>query len=150
MSNIGKYFEKKTQEALKSLQEKRPLYYYRFPDATSARNAFTAQPADHMIAYNGTVLLLEEKASDVHECLKSGASSLIKKKQAAMHTKWLRSGNKSIYLFYSSITGMVDIWDGEYVSKCRVSGKQLDGERGIITYGPIKDLESILLETIKL
>lgn len=150
MNNIGKYFEKKVQASLKTLQETSPVFYYRFPDATSARNAFTAQPADHMIAYNGTVLLIEEKASDVHESLISGASSLIKKKQAAMHTKWLRSGNKSIYLFYSTLTGVVDVWDGAYVSNQRVKGQRIKLEEGLITCGPIKELTKVLRRVIGL
>jgi len=147
--DIGKYFEKKVQDILKELQAEYPCTFYRFPDATAARNSMTAQPGDHMLLFNGRALLIEEKASEVHESLVSCAANMIKKKQAAMHLKWARSGNESIYLFYSRITGNVELWDGEYVATQRASGNKLvEGKPHSINFS-IKRLKIILLEIME-
>ena len=124
--NIGKYFEDKVTEALKGLQETSPCMYHRFPDSHSARNPLPSQPGDHMLLYRNNAVLIEDKASEVHETFSQGLSALLKKKQAAQHLKWMRAGHETVLLFYSVISGEVEIYSGRYVIPLRMAGKQIN------------------------
>ena len=149
MSDIGKWFEGKTQDALKEIQAEGGSMYYRFPDSNAARNYLAAQPGDHMLLTRGIAILMEEKCSEAYESLSSGFSSLWSKKQAAQHRVWHRSNNPSWVLFCDRTAEKVEIWDGRVVANMRVTGKRLTSSYYPIATAHISNLKGLILMAVE-
>lgn len=126
--DIGAKFEEVVQSVLDELVKTKQIRYMRLYDTKSARGAFMPnQPGDFLIAAAGTTRLVECKASEVHESLKAGLSSLMPELAQAAHLRlWQEvAACPSLVLFRSHASQRIEAWDGKYVGKCRAEGKRL-------------------------
>ncbi len=121
---LGYWFEDKTRDKLKEIQETKPSAFHRFTDSKAAKTIVAAQPGDHMLLIPNKAVLIEEKASTKHESFRS-CLTMIENKQIAFHRIWHRAGHPSLVLFYSDLTDKIEIWDGTLVAKHRVEGKRM-------------------------
>lgn len=148
---LGAWFESHVQADLKTIKERYPIDWLRLYDTKSAGSFLPAQPADFIVAGADDVYLLETKCSGKHKSLRGGLSSLVKQTQAVSHYTWSRSGHMSHFLFLSVQTGVLQLWDGEYVSQCRRQGKRLDDKTlypgRLIQEVPAHDLFALLTYT---
>jgi hypothetical protein len=147
--NIGLVFQDKTGELLRAIEEETGgrIRAVRLYDTSSARgNSLPAQPGDHLVVMHGKTILIEEKASEVHSSLRSGLSSLMDKPQAGQHRLWARTGNPSVVIFYSAVTGVVEFWDGLLVANHRNEGKPLPADGHFLTcnYKPYDNFKNAL------
>jgi hypothetical protein len=148
--DIGKWFEKKTKEALDVIQSLNMAMQYRFPDSNSARNYLQAQPGDHMLLINGTAILIEEKCSNRYSTLRSGFSGMWSKKQASYHRLWNRSGCPSWVVFCDHQREWVEIWRGDLLAGLRVKGKKIPANYYPMAEGSIKSLVPLIKQAVDL
>lgn len=128
-ADIGKRFEADIKAALDELQSRFPIYAHRLYDTHSARGNFLpSQPGDWIIASPTGGHLLEAKASEIYDSLRSCLSSHVEADQAAAHRLWSRTGQPSWFLFYSERTFNLELWEGLVVGECRARGKVLPRE----------------------
>ena len=125
-TKIGKWFEnKKVTPALDSLVASHPVFKHKLKDAHSAGRMTSSSPADYLIAYNSAGWLLECKASTIHTSLRSCLASMVDGGQVGEHKFWIRAGMKSLFVFYSEVTGLVELWDGRTIITARTEGVPL-------------------------
>lgn len=122
---------------LANAQETRPLVYHRFLDTKAAGNMVSPQPADFIACFRGNSTLIEVKFSQAHESLKSCFSGSVRAGQLASARIWVRAGAKYVFLFYSKLGGIVEIWDGIYAAECRSKGVPLALEQRRL-YGSVE------------
>lgn len=123
-SRIGKWFEKEVVEPLLGDLEKGKLaFQHRFVDSGEAGNVVRGQPSDYLLSLNGISYLIEAKASEkaVHF-----RPSTLRPSQISGLYRWSRAGNPSLILFYSHLTGEVQIWDGGAVAADMKNGNKLN------------------------
>ena len=126
MKKLGKQFEQDTQDLLKLFSTKYRFYYLRLYDSTSARGQYIpAVPGDFIAVANGVPHLIENKASEKYDSLKSCLSKNVDTGQAAAHRLWHRAGGESWFLFLAHKSQMLEVWNGELVGECRATGKSL-------------------------
>lgn len=130
--DIGYQFEDELKAVFESLKSKQKFYYHRYVDSKAAKKYVSAQPADFQIIYNGTVCMVEAKASEEYESLVSCASSSIRPQQIGKMKGWLRAGGRGIFLFYSEITGEVELWPAAHVLAQRKAGQRLNRQLCLI------------------
>lgn len=121
--------EQAIQEELVRAQMDRPIAYYRYYDTKSAGAIIPNQPADFQTCQRGVTILIEAKFSSVHESLRSCFAGSVKGHQLASARIWTRAGAGYIILFYSALSGLVEVWDGRYCSECRAKGERLSLDR---------------------
>lgn len=121
--------EQAIQEELVRAQMDRPLAYYRYFDTKSAGNIIPNQPADFQTCQRGVTVLIEAKFSSVHESLRSCFAGSVKGHQLASARIWTRAGAGYIVLFYSALSGLVEVWNGLYLAECRSKGEKLSLDR---------------------
>lgn len=125
-NKIGKFFEDKVMTpTLQKLEGSEKFFYHKLKDTYAAGTYLPKSPADYLVACNGQSMLMECKASVVHYSLKSCLASMVGDSQVAHHRLWQRTGNKSLFVFYSDQTANVEFWNGAYVVECRVNGSPL-------------------------
>lgn len=144
MTDVGKWLEDKTKEALDQIQANSMAMYYRFPDTKAARNPLPTQPGDHLLMIEGKPILIEEKCSEKHDSFRSGMSSLWKKKQAAYHRKWHRAGGTSWIIFCNYYSELVEIWDAQHLVHLRAMGKRIPKTLQPLAVGPIDKLSEMI------
>jgi len=114
--DIGYEFEETLKTAFKNIQSKHAIFWHQFPDAKAARGHLQAQPSDFMVASNKVgCVLFEAKASLEKPSLSVCAKSMIRPSQVGMAKKWIRAGQKSVFVFYCQLDNIVEFWDGEVV-----------------------------------
>lgn len=117
--------EQAIQDELTQAQMNYQLACYRYYDTKSAGNVIPNQPADFQTCYKGKTILVEAKFSSVHESLRSCFAGSVKSHQLASARIWNRAGAGYIFLFYSSLSGLVEVWDGLYCAEARSKGERL-------------------------
>lgn len=125
-TKIGKWFEnKKMTPAVDELVASHPVFKHKLKDAHSAGRMTSSSPADYLLAYKGRGFLVECKASIVHPSLRSCLASAVSDGQVGEHNLWMRAGMKSLFVFYSDLTGLVEFWNGRNVVDARRAGRSL-------------------------
>lgn len=125
-AKIGRWFEKnKVKPALDELQERNRLYYHGFTDTHAAGAYVNNAPGDFLVVLDGVPILIECKASNVHETLRSCLSDAVENHQVGTHKLFMRALGASLFLFYSDATALVEFWPGEAVVAARASGKPI-------------------------
>ena len=130
MSNpSGAEVERDTHDLLEGLACRFKLTYVRLYDTKSARGAFLPeQPGDFIVQALGFGHLLECKASEEHNSLRSCLADNVSTQQAAAHRLWFRAGGPCWFLFNSLTTHSIEMWGGKVVGECRAKGKKLPAE----------------------
>lgn len=123
--DIGKWWEKRIKEALKSLERHHGVFHHRMKDSHAAGRIVGTSPADFLVAYNGHAQLWEAKASEVHPSLRSCLASMVSDTQVGYHQLWTNNKCLSFFLFYSDSTGEVEVWEGHVVVAARKAGRPL-------------------------
>lgn len=123
--NIGKWFEEQMHRKLNALQVNHGLYYHRLKDSHSARRLVGNAPADWLVAFRGQAQLWEAKASESHPSLRACLASMVGDGQVGHHTLWHHNGCASWFIFYSDLTGEIEVWNGETVVYARSEGVPL-------------------------
>lgn len=150
---IGNKLQTDFKKEMDSLASVNWFHVLRLYDTTSARGSFLpAQPGDFLLHKDSKVLLIETKASSVHDSLRSCLSSNMKKAQAANLGLWSACKNKSevVFAHYDSDRGKwssFEVWEGEYVSTCRKKGKVLNPEKAI-QLSTLKEVGALLVNKI--
>ena len=144
---LGSWFEGHVQEELAYFQECKPLMFHRFPDSKAAGNLIAVQPSDYLVGTPLDAFLLECKASKTHESLKGCLASNVTKEQAVKHFLWHRCKHSSLFVFISVKTGMVEMWNGQYVAEHRRKGLRMT-EEGIISLASCFYLRDHLYDTL--
>lgn len=143
---LGYEFEDELKKHFKNIQAKHPIFWHQFPDSKTAGKLIAAQPSDFIVTASGQpAWLLEAKASCEIPTFAKCAKSHTRSSQVGMHKKWHRAGKPSLFIFYCEIDGIVEVWDGAYVTD-RISDnvKMLD-DRGLLAKDDYFNLEAILL-----
>jgi len=117
--------EEEIWRELQLVQSQYPAYAHRFYDTKSASNLLPTQPADFMLLLRRGVIFIEAKFSKVHSSLSSCFSNSVKDHQLASAELVNRAGGLYLILFYSSVTGLCQVWDGLYCRKQRNEKKRL-------------------------
>jgi hypothetical protein len=73
--------------------------------------------------------MLEAKFSEVHESLRSCFAGSVKSHQLASARIWTRAQASYLVIFYSKMSGLVEVWDGLYLADCRSRGERLSLDR---------------------
>jgi hypothetical protein len=132
-AKIGTDFEKLTRETLEYLQGNGRLSYVRLFDTKSARGKFLPeQPGDFIVASPNGGHLVECKASQEHQSLRSCLSDNVKPHQAAAHRLWARAGQPCWFLFHSVMDSQLELWPGKIVGEARATGTVLKKEDALI------------------
>lgn len=144
--NIGYVFEDELKDIFTQIKSKFPFDFHRFTDSKSAGRMVSPQPADFMISFKDDkscnhVIIIEAKASEEKESLRSCASSHIEPQQIGKHKTWLRSGGRGQFWFYCESTGLVELWDSSHVVEQRSAGKPLDVKQrlAVLNYLTLKE-----------
>lgn len=149
---VGYEFEDRLKSVFTEIKKRHPFDFHRFTDSKAAGRIIQAQLSDFMISYKDDkscnhVIILEAKASEEVESLRSCASSHILPQQIGKHKTWLRSGGSGMFMFYCEMTGEVEVWDSKDVVEARSAGKPLPTEKrlAVLDYlGLEKDLINFL------
>lgn len=105
----GKWAEKEATLVLETWSRKSTDFaWHRFPDARAARGLLAAQPADMMVCYKGSFILLEVK-----ECANPRRLPKSKVGQYGMLLKFWLTGAHILVLVFMSATGKWVGLDGE-------------------------------------
>lgn len=138
---VGYEFEDQLKKVFSNLKNKRPFDFHRFLDSKAAGRIVAPQLADYMISFKDAkssnhVIIVEAKASEEVESLRSCASSHILPQQIGKHKAWLRSGGSGLFLFYCEATAEVEVWLSSDVVEARSAGKPLDMSKraGVMDY----------------
>jgi len=143
-NKIGAEFEGDVQAEFDEMKKRTRLRYVRLYDTKSARGRFMPkQPGDFIVATPLGGTLLECKASDKYLSLSQCLSSAVEEQQAAAARLWSRTGNPSLFLFYSFTSDLVEAWDGNLVGEHRAAGTRLP-KAGAITTANKMHLRSLL------
>ena len=127
--DIGGWFQEELQGCFKELARADPVIWHRFPDTKSAQGNFlSTQPGDFMFIAAGHPILIEAKASHKHKSLRSCLAGMVRDSQAGYHRMWLRAGATCFFVFYSSITDVVEFWASEDICAARAAGRPLPAE----------------------
>ena len=126
MQTVGKKFETALKNCLYTLQRESGIFIHRFKDSTSAGRILGNSPADFLVAANGHAQIWEAKSSEVRTTLRSCLSSMVDHDQVGHHNLWHANGLKSYFFFYSDLTGLVEIWDGETIVESRKNRRVLN------------------------
>ncbi len=146
---VGYEFEDKLKSVFGEIKKKRPFDFHRFLDTKAAGRVVAAQLADYMISFKDDkscnhVIIVEAKASEENESLRSCASGHILPQQIGKHKSWLRSGGSGLFLFYCEMTGEVEVWDSKDIVEARSAGKPLDTKKRLAVMDYL-DLENELI-----
>lgn len=117
--------EEAVRTELVRAQEIRPIAWHRLVDTKAAGNIVARQPSDFIACMGGKATLIEAKFSEAHDSLRSCFSDAVKAHQLASARIWTRAGADYIILFYSSLSGITEVWSGLYAAECRSRGKRL-------------------------
>jgi len=117
------------QAELVEAQTSNRLAWFRFYDTKSAGSLLPQQPADFQACFLGKAIMIEAKFSEVHESLKSCFAGSVKSHQLASARIWTRAQAVYLVVFYSGLSGLVEVWDGLYLSECRSKGERLSLDR---------------------
>jgi len=117
--------ESAVRTELVKAQETYPLAFHRFYDTKSANTLLPQQPADFQACYLGKICMLEVKFSQAHESLRNNFAGAVRTNQLAAARVWTRAKARYIVLFYSSLSGIVECWDGLYLAECKSRGAKL-------------------------
>lgn len=143
---VGRVFEKRLKEVFDTLKKRLGFDYHRFTDTKAAGRYVGTQPGDFMISFTSEggdaklaqggayVIILEVKASEEKESLRSCAASHILPAQIGKHKAWLRSGGYAHFWFYCESTGLVELWDSAHVVAQRSDGKPLLVEKRLAVF----------------
>lgn len=128
---VGYEFEAKLKDVFGNIKNKRPFDFHRFLDSKAAGRIVAPQLADYMISFmdaksSNHVIIVEAKASEEVESLRSCASGHILPQQVGKHKAWLRSGGSGLFLFYCEITAQVEVWSSEHIVEARSAGRPID------------------------
>ena len=125
-TQFGKKFERDFQDILEELSGRFKLSYVRLYDSHAARGSYLPPaPGDYIAVTLGKARLIELKASEKHQSLRSCLSDNVDLHQAAAHRLWNRAGGVSHFLFYSIRSNEIELWDGLVVGECRAFGNVL-------------------------
>lgn len=127
--NRWEQLEAVIQAELVAVQAAKPLVWFRFYDTKSAGTFLPQQPADFQACFDGKATMIEAKFSEAHESLKCCFAGSVKSHQLASARIWARAGAKYIVIFYSKLSGLIEVWDGLYLSECRSRGERLSLDR---------------------
>jgi len=147
--DIGKAFESDVQDILEGLSARHRLTYLRLYDSHAARGKYLPPvPGDYIVVTLGKARLIELKASEKHQSLRSCLSDHVGTHQAAAHRLWARAGGVSHFLFHSVRTSEVELWDGLTVGECRALGTVLKKEDARVV--GVERLRDLLLDIFEL
>ena len=118
--------EDAVQADLKRMQERGPVFAHRFYDSRSAGALLPAQPGDFFVLADGLSVFMECKFSEVHTSLVSCFSKAVQGHQLASAHLAARAGGKYGIVFFSAITEVFEVWDGDYCYTRRSLGKKLE------------------------
>jgi len=142
-SKIGAEFETDVQDEFDRLARTKALRYVRLYDTKSAGRFLPKQPADFIVATPLGGTLLECKASEKYTSLAQCLADAVEPHQAAAARLWKRTGNMSLFLFYSFVSDKVEAWDGQLIGEHRAAGKRLARDGQIMVY-PKTQLRELL------
>ena len=126
-AKIGRWFEKtKVKPALDELQATHNLYYHGFTDTHAAGAFVNNAPGDFLVVLEGVPILIECKASNVHETLRSCLADAVENHQVGTHKLFIRAMGASLFMFYSDATALVEFWPGVAVIAARANGTPID------------------------
>ena len=126
---LGDRFQKDVQDAMHDLMDNRRVCMpVRLYDPKSARGKYLPeQPADFIVSSKTGAHMIEVKASEVHDSLRS-CLDMVETHQAAALRVWKMVGQPSWVLFYSQPKFTLELWDGEVAGQSRATGKKLPKE----------------------
>jgi hypothetical protein len=145
-NDIGKAFEADVQTQLEVLQRTELLRYIRLYDTHAANAYLPESPADFIVGTPLGGILLECKASEEHQSL-ALCLGTVKTHQAAAARLWVRTGNPSLFLFYSWQVDVVEAWEGSMVGECRATKKKLPKDGALFTV-PSYELNALLRKVL--
>jgi hypothetical protein len=126
------------QDELVAAQTEKPVAWLRFYDTKSAGDFLPQQPADFQACFMAKVFMIEAKFSEVHESLRSCFAGAVQAHQLASARIWTRAQAHYLVVFYSGLSGLVEVWDGLYLAECRSKGERLSLDRRR-TYASVKE-----------
>lgn len=134
--NDGTVLQDKMQEALKTFQENKASFFYRFADTRTAATWLPVQPGDFLWLLPGVpAILIETKSTDTGATLKS----LLDPAQCGKHRLWQRAGHLSAFVYADLASQRVEWHDGRKVVR------ENDTKNPICT-GYLGDITKLLLK----
>ena len=118
----GKIFEGMVARAFRELEAKLPVSFKRLVDSREAGNLIQAQESDYEFIVKTANFgapyhfMLEAKSSDKYETFSPCFRAMVKPKQRAKMMLRERAGCKGFYLFFSSRTRNIELWDGSVIN----------------------------------
>lgn len=131
----GDWVEKTTQDALDEIMKTRPMAFSRLYDTKAAGSYLPNQAGDFRGTAAARGFLLEVKATQKYDSLaEPGAmKGLIKPHQALASYLECRAGGQGLFLFRSSLQGVLEMWDGSVVREAYVTPRgNLKGLKGCL------------------
>jgi hypothetical protein len=121
---------KKLEDSIQDHAKERMAHYgvflHRFYDTRTAGTLMPQQPADFLVLpQTGRTIFLEAKFSEAHDSLCQCFSDAVKSHQLASARLVTRAKADYRVLFYSGLSGLVELWDGLYLAEQRAQGKRL-------------------------
>ncbi len=124
--DIGKWFEKQLKPHFVKFGLHKERMFYSFPDSFGSRGLIPPQPGEYMLLFPKGAALIELKASKKYKTFRSCMASMVRDSQYGWHKKWHLSGNISVFIFYSDVEKTIEVWNGEFIVKCRSEKKSLE------------------------
>lgn len=151
---VGYEFEDTLKDVFTEIKRRYKFDFHRFSDTKAAGRYLAPQPGDFLISFtddksSNHAIIVEAKASEEHESLRSCAASAIRSEQMGKLRAWLRSGGQGQYWFYCESSGVVEVWPGRHVVEARAKSKPLDKSQIIATLDYLK-LEEQLTTLFKI
>ena len=117
----GKVAEGKVHAAFRELYKRYPMRWQKITDSGVARSVIGAVESDFMLVIeSGTPgcpysFVIEVKSSRVHESFADGFKKLIRPAQLAKMRLAERAGQIGVYVFFSTRTGVIEVWPAKAV-----------------------------------
>lgn len=112
VTTVGKKFEQYIFAELKTLQQKKPIYYHRLTDSHSSGKFVSPQPCDLLLATAGIgTLYIELKTSEVFSSLMDSPRQAFRPTQLGKFKLLSRAGQTVMCIFYSTVTERIEVWD---------------------------------------
>jgi len=114
--DVGNIFENTVKSAFTQVELAMPCCFKKITDTKQAGNLIKSVPADFELRVPASgktsyTFLIEAKASDVHETIRGSFRSFVKSHIPVLVRKEIRGGSLAFVMFYSTLTGDIEIWD---------------------------------------
>lgn len=130
-ADIGKVFEDQVKEVLSSLRKTHFVEWRRFTDTGAAGSVVSEQPSDYLVGLppgsagprQGRLFFLEVKASEKNNTLQK---AMVKSSQRGAINCFRRMLDiPYLILFWDSVGGSLQLWDGIAVSEDRLDKRHI-------------------------